>query len=385
MTPSINSIRSLLIVSYGSAIGSRVFNNQPALVGALAVSFGFTEAQLGNIVAIAMMAMFALVVSSFFWVHRVSWRTTVTVGASVACFGAMSLAFVGGPASEFAHVATSLALIGAGGAAIYVVTLAYLATSADPTRAFGVAITMQVCVAAMTVFLIPTYLLPLFGINGVVGLFLVLILLAFGILPMIPENRQQTAAAEDQKSSDGSLLLWVLLGLAAMTIYFVGLNGTWVFLERLGADKGLSGGAIGGALAASLLFGAIGSFGASVIGRRMGAPVALCLSGAGFLLFVLLMLESSSAIAFGIALVIFNAAWNFSLPYQMDLISQADPETRYIVLVPAAQTIGGAIGPAIAGPLLMSSGVAAIYVQMVVGIGVAFFLYGLIARRMRTR
>jgi ABC-type phosphate transport system permease subunit len=113
--------------------------------------------------------------------------------------------------------------------------------------------------------------------------------------------------------------------------------------------------------------------------------VALCLSGAGFLVFVFLMLESSTAIAFGIALVVFNASWNFSLPYQMDLISQADPETRYIVLVPAAQTIGGAIGPAIAGSLLMSSGVAAIYVQMVIGIGVAFFLYGLIARRMRTR
>ena len=78
MTPSINSTRSLLIVSYGSAIGALVFNTQPAIVGAMAVSFGFTEAQLGNIIAIAMMAMFVLVVSSFFWVHRVAWRTTVT-------------------------------------------------------------------------------------------------------------------------------------------------------------------------------------------------------------------------------------------------------------------------------------------------------------------
>ena len=69
----------------------------------------------------------------------------------------------------------------------------------------------------------------------------------------------------------------------------------------------------------------------------------------------------------------------------MDLISRADPHTRYIVLVPAAQTIGGAIGPAIAGPLLMSGGVTGVYVQLAVCIGAAFLMYGLAARRLGSR
>jgi hypothetical protein len=176
-----------------------------------------------------------------------------------------------------------------------------------------------------------------------------------------------------------------MLGLAAMTVYFVGLNGTWAFLERIGVTMSLAGDVIGRALAASLLFGAIGSVIASVTGRRVGVAPALMLSGSGFLVFVYLMLEPPGAATFTVALAIFNAAWNFSLPYQMDLISRADAHNRFIVLVPAAQTIGGALGPAIAGPLLMSSGVTGVYVQLTVCIAAAFLLYGFIANRLRRR
>lgn len=81
MKNSIDDFRSILIISYGTAIGAIVFNTQPALVGALANSFGFTEIQLGNIMATALVAIFCLVVSSFYWVHRVASRTTVFAGA----------------------------------------------------------------------------------------------------------------------------------------------------------------------------------------------------------------------------------------------------------------------------------------------------------------
>ncbi len=329
--------------------------------------------------SIALIAVFCLVVSSFYWAHRVAWRTTVSVGTGVACLGAASLAFADG----FTGVASSLALVGMGAAAIYVACLACLATAHDPTRAFGVAITTQVGVASITVYLIPTYLLPQFGFAGVVGLLLLLIVLVFGVLPLIPENRQPAAVTAAQAPTDRNLLIWVLFGLGAMTIYFVGLNGTWAFLERIGVNMALPGEVIGRALAAALLFGAIGSLIASVVGRRIGISAALWLSGGGFLVFVYLMLDAPGATAFAVALIIFNAAWNFSLPYQMDLISRADPNTRYIVLVPAAQTIGGAIGPAIAGPLLMSGGVTGVYVQLAVCIGAAFLLYGLVSRRLR--
>ena len=377
---SINNLSSLLAVSYGTAVGALVFNTQPALVGALAESFGFNEGQLGNIISVTLICVFCLVVSSFYWAHRVRWRTTVSVGCGVACLAAASLAFADG----FAGVAASLALIGMGSAAIYVACLACLATADDPTRAFGVAITTQVGVASISVYVIPTYLLPSFGFTGVVGLLLVLTLLVVGILPLLPENRQRTASTDAQTSPD-QRLIWVLIALAAMMIYFVGLNGTWAFLERIGVNMALSDETISGALAAALLFGAIGSLIASLAGRRISVPAALWLSGGGFLVFVYLMLYVPGGTAFFLALIIFNAAWNFSLPYQMDVISRADPHTRYIVLVPAAQTIGGAIGPAIAGPILMSGGVAGVYLQLVICIGAAFVLYGLVASRLASR
>ena len=119
------------------------------------------------------------------------------------------------------------------------------------------------------------------------------------------------------------------------------------------------------------------------MGRRVNISTALWLSGGGFLIFIYLMLAVPGATSFTIALVIFNVAWNFSLPYQMDLITQADTHGRYIVLVPAAQTVGGAIGPAIAGPMLVSIGASGVYIQLAVCMGAAFLLYGLVANRLQ--
>lgn len=375
MKDSIDNFRSVLVISYGTAIGAIVFNTQPALVGALANSFGFTKIQLGNIMATTLVAIFCLVVSSFYWVHRVASRTTVIAGTLAAVFGALSLGF----ASNFVGVSLSLALIGAGTAAIYVVCLACLATARDPTRAFGVSITIQVAVASITVYLIPAYAIPLYGFKGVAGLLACLFVLAFGMLPFIPPNQRIDSAIEKDQALGRKVMLLAPLGLGAMFIYFVGLNGTWVFLERIGADMALSAEVIGQSLAISLLFGAIGSLIASIAGRRIGTTAALTLSGVGFLVFILLLGNANSALVYTLALIIFNAAWNFSLPYQMDLISRADANARYIVLIPAAQTMGGAVGPAIAGPILMSGGVTGVYVQLVVCIGVAFLLYALLA------
>jgi len=376
--PPATNLNSLLAASYGTAVGALVFNTQPAIVGALAESFELTESDLGNIIATTLIGVFCLVVSSFYWIHRVRRRATLVAGPTAACLGAAGLVMADG----FVGVAASLAILGIGGASVYVVCLSCLASATDPTRAFGVAITMQVAVASLTVYLIPSFVLPLYGIGGVAVLLILLNALAFGIVPLIPERQPQSSATGATTSSDSGLTVWVMLGLVAMTVYFVGLNGTWPFLERIGVTMSLAGDAIGRALAASLLFGAIGSLIASVTGRRVGIAPALLLSGTGFLIFIYLMLEPSGVTTFTVALVIFNAAWNFSLPYQMDLISQADAHHRFIVLVPAAQTIGGAMGPAIAGPLLMSSGVMGVYAQLIVCVVAAFLLYGFIANRL---
>ena len=44
----------------------------------------FDETELGNIVAIALMAVCCAVLSSFYWVHRVRWPMAVCVGAGAA-------------------------------------------------------------------------------------------------------------------------------------------------------------------------------------------------------------------------------------------------------------------------------------------------------------
>ena len=71
----------------------------------------------------------------------------------------------------------------------------------------------------------------------------------------------------------------------------------------------------------------------------MGATFALFAWGDGYLLFLL-------------ALVAMNGLWNFSIAYQLGLISSFDVTGRFAILMTASQTAGAILGPAIMGLML---------------------------------
>jgi hypothetical protein len=49
--------------------------------------------------------------------------------------------------------------------------------------------------------------------------------------------------------------------------------------------------------------------------------------------------------------LVFQFMWNFSLSFQLGALSVADGSGRLVVLAPAAQGLGGTLGPALAGTL----------------------------------
>lgn len=61
------------------------------------------------------------------------------------------------------------------------------------------------------------------------------------------------------------------------------------------------------------------------------------------------MMNGMGAVAFLVALAVFQFFWNFALPYHMGVIIHRDPSASYIVLVPTFQAMGIALGPALAG------------------------------------
>lgn len=96
------------------------------------------------------------------------------------------------------------------------------------------------------------------------------------------------------------------------------------------------------------------------------------ISSLGYMAFLVLMSQERSFPGFLLALCLFNVGWNFSLPFLMTVTANADPSGRFLALLPAAQTLGGALGPMLAGTLLVSSGEAGVHAQLAVAALVAF-------------
>ncbi len=370
--------RSVLAAAYVSAIGALLFNAQPVLVGALSFAHGFTEAELGFVMSSGLLAAFCVVVAAFFWVPRVSVRAAVRLGAGAVLAGTAGL----GVSPGFVGVVVGFVLIGAGMAAVYAPALTCLGATRDPARSFGIAISAQVLVASATLLAVPALLFPGAGMLPVAALLGAAALPAFAAVRYLPARAggDRRAEATRSRTADPSTSPLAALGLVAMAVYFVGLNGTWVFLERIGADAGIPPASVAAALAGSVFCGALGALAASWLGGRVAITAALAVCALLFAAFVGMMISQPGLIGFVVALVLFNVAWNFSLPYQMSSIAMADHSGRILVLIPAAQTIGGALGPAISGTMLMGAGIVGVYVQLAVCIAGAFLIYAAVAR-----
>jgi len=355
---NVNDLPVLVALGYLSAVGALYFNIQPVWLGALSHTFDFNNQQLGATASAGLFAEFAVLVSAFFWVRRVSARVAVGAGAMIVLMGLVSLLL----ATDYISILCGVILLGAGMAAIYAPVLVLLGTSINPERAFGLSITIMVLLASLSVYLIPVVLLPQLGFHGVVVYLILVMVLVLAVFPWIPNEKP--APQGSVPTANG----WIsaCLSLLAMTIFFLGLNGVWAFLERIGTDKGLSVDEIGFAFSLSMLLGVMGSTVAPIVSKWLHTSIALLLSATLFAVFlVIIRWEPSGSTYFG-ALIIFNIAWNFSLTFQMAIIARIDTSGRYLALIPAAQTLGGAAGTVIAGPLLMKVGPDALYLQLLI-------------------
>ena len=368
-------ISTLAALSYCAAVGALFFNIQPVLIGAIAGSFAFDEQQLGSLVSVGLFTGFFVLASSFFWVTLVDWRRSVGCGIVVS-LAAMIMLFA---AANYAGVAASCGVLGLGMALIYAPALVALGSTPDPTRSFGLAITAMVLLAGVCVLLIPTFFMPRWGLQGVAAFLAILFALTVVTLPWLPRGKDTLAVAVSGKVTRPGLAGF---GLLAMAIYFVGVNSNWAFFELIGTSIGFDKEAIGYTLALSLVFGAFGSLAASVTSQRIQTTTALTIGILGMGVYVVLMRSDPGALGFTAALLIFNVAWNYSLPFQMDMVAEADASGRFVALLPASQTAGGAIGPILAGPLLMSVGVDALYAVLAAGCVVAGLIFALVRRRL---
>jgi hypothetical protein len=81
--------------------------------------------------------------------------------------------------------------------------------------------------------------------------------------------------------------------------------------------------------------------------------------------------------------MLFALGWNLGSPYRMALATRADVSGRYATFVPAMQTLGAALGPALAGLLVIDGSFLYVYLMCTAAWVATILLFLAAQRRLR--
>jgi len=137
----------------------------------------------------------------------------------------------------------------------------------------------------------------------------------------------------------------------------------------MGGDRGYDNKTVGAVLGIGLALSASGALLSAAISTRYGRIIPISAAAMAFLVAMGMWWTFEGVVAFAVAIFLYYAAWNFSMPYQYSLVTAGDPSGRLTPLLTATQMLGSVFGPAAAGLLIVGVDYRGVYLMS--GIAVA--------------
>jgi DHA1 family inner membrane transport protein len=234
---------------------------------------------------------------------------------------------------------------GIGNGVLVWLTIGMLVRSANPTRLYAIYITGN----ALLVFALSAFLARLGAVSnaaaygyGLLVLMYVALLVGTRLIP------KQYADLAGGKGNAGLPPPSGLLALVAVTLFFIGVMGFWVYSVQLGAQAGIPAVTMRDIVSAAI--------GAQIIAGLIAIWLATKLTGKQVMLmtsfFVIVAVVATSmtgnAAAWLVALSILSFCWMFGSSFHIAFLNKADPSQRSGVFVGTAQLFGIALGPLLA-------------------------------------
>lgn len=318
-----------------------VFLGLPVVIGRLAQLRGLTPGQLGEVASAETLGVAFTAMFGSWFIHRFKPKHLMIVGlqflAALQLLSAITWSY---PVFVILRIGASLAA-----GMVLPASIAVLSRSPTPERAFSWLVSSQIVLSAIELLTFgPTA--NVFGMWGIYGALALICALALMLLvpASMPVLHEEGASAQARISP----VTWVMV--AAVFLFFCSIGTYWAFIERAGAQSGLTPDEIGGWLAASNVAALVGSVSAPWFCRRFGERAVL-LFGSGLVVLVPvgLLWADSGRLGYLIDLCLFVVLWNLLMIVQMALLGRWDPSGRAVSLTPAAQGLGLAFAPLGAG------------------------------------
>lgn len=328
------------------------FLGLPEIIGQVARQHGFGESQLGmlSFAEIAGMTCGTLVVALLMGSQPV--RRTLCISVLLAALGHVASAL----APSFATMMPMRLLSGVGYGALSAISMRYVMHSDHPERNIGLMMMGQ----GLWSLVLLTWLLPAAGaLGGATACYLVvaaLMLPNLAALHWLGRGEPLMAPGSSSGGAAAPLLPTrhrpALITLCSLMLLYVGVGVMWTFVERVGADAGLSAGFIANTLGVAN--------GASVVacwfaprltfGRRLYGSTLVMQALCGVTLAVLA--DDHSAVLYAGAVVVFLAAWAVAAVLLFSTVPRFDAVGRYAALAPGFLGLGFGIGSLLGGQLM---------------------------------
>ncbi|WP_095156717.1 MFS transporter [Pseudomonas sp. Irchel 3E13] len=331
-----------------AAITPTILMTAPAVAAQLATQWQLSPSQIGDLFSTELGAMSLATLPAFWWLKRVNWRTAAVL-AGLLFIGANLLSIWAQDYSALLALRFCSALAGG---SLMIICLSSAASTANPSRVYGLWVMGQLVVGAIGLSVLPR----LFEHYGLAACYLILAVLMTLFLPLARYFPQGAPTAQQSVDERPRAAKWkVALGILGILSFYISLSGVWTFIGAISANAGISADASGEVLAIATVMGIVGAGCASLIGDRL-PRVLLLLLGYGLMAGAVLLLLGQPPLArLALAALAFKFTWTFILPLILACLADLDRSGK--LMNASNLVIGGglAIGPAIAGRLIESS------------------------------
>jgi predicted MFS family arabinose efflux permease len=351
---------------------------KPLIVGALIDDYHFTPPEAGFVAGIEMagIGIAAFIVAAF----GGAWnrRRVIIIGATLGILGSVAPVL----SDVYIPILLSRFMAGIGCGLIASIALAVIGTTRDPDRTFGLYYMTTYLGSAL---MVPSgmWMMARFHVGGAYIQLALLLAIVFVTVHRIPAAF--TGLRQDGKKHvlPPFPMMAGALSLGISLLFWIGLGGVWAFVERLGVKTGLDHMAIGGVLTLYPLASFAGALTASLLHTRFGRTPLLAASIALAMAGVAMVGWASGLLVFTLGVLIFSYIWSLFLAYMGGAMAVLDPAGRIVAMSVTSQTIGMAVGPAVAGILAGLFGYEAIAVMGLICFALAFALLPALVLKIR--
>ena len=338
-------------------------NVSPLITGLLATEFGLSNARLGELMGIPLLAGGTVLITQIFWLRSISsWRIVLVLSILGSAAGYLVAIFAQG----YLVLLLSFIVLGMGFGSMYGMSMTLISDSQQPDKGFGLAQLFQKIITIVLLLSIQSVIGPRYGFAGTMILIMTITLLCIGLLRFVPSkglgtekgNLEKAATSVARKDIERTSVAanWLdpityptwFAGLA-LALLMIGFTGLWVFMERLGTAAGLSASYIGIALTASTAVAGAATFVPIVLGDKVGRVKPMVVAACIYVVALALFENGVTEVTFVVANVSIFSAYAIAAPYAFGQYAKAAHSYAMVFALPPMIVISSGMGPVIAG------------------------------------